>query len=497
MAIAGFKEDLIPILLKLASPNSTKNLRELAVTSERCDRHIRWIQNAKLVKSYSRNVKCIQRRVRVYEGSHAGTGKQRQTTVNEIEFQKTFVIPNRFRSHVFPSYFRVPGGSRIRIGLSLRMKGQKANVDQSGLFFYPIGVANGFTGNAVNINAPFEMTNDRSQIKDQNNSSWNRWLLETASKFTMEMLTSDWIHRFGPSAYEAVRPGENSTPAGDVFANSLRIHLSEQQCWPTRMRNSGRRKGVALAKADSLVIPISDSLDGFLSEKRYLEPSFAANEAIREMAREYGAKEFSVGSLVRLRCAGKSAADLVTELTKQEASFYYSDFPDRLLSIDVQTRFAEAFDASRRRLTKNNKEDLRRSKTTLNAAGSLESPDEPLWVVDPAVSSVALVSETSQLHPRLHGFKSVATLCREFDVADWSRNVARKAVEGNAGEDELEALLWACNRNAWSAGQAYQGVVAKISHNQRPQRTLDRTFFDNQPQRSRSETFGAGPTFAA
>ena len=63
------------------------------------------------------------------------------------------------------------------------------------------------------------MTGDRSQIQDQGNSPWNKWLLETASDFTMEMLTTDWFHRFGPSAYEAVHPNKNAAPAGDTFAN--------------------------------------------------------------------------------------------------------------------------------------------------------------------------------------------------------------------------------------------------------------------------------------
>ena len=128
------------------------------------------------------------------------------------------------------------------------------------------------------------------------------------------------------------------------------------------------------------------------------------------------------------------------KLPEGEAEYYFSDFPVPLLNVDKQTRFAEAFDASYRRLSKDHKEDLKNSKTTLNAAGYLASPGEPLWVVNPTVSSAGLVPKTQQLHPQLHKFKSVANLCQKFDIAQWSRTVAQKAIQRDADEVELEAL---------------------------------------------------------
>ena len=41
-AVSTFFQDLIPTLIKLAQPNSPKCLRELVVSSVRCDRRIRW-----------------------------------------------------------------------------------------------------------------------------------------------------------------------------------------------------------------------------------------------------------------------------------------------------------------------------------------------------------------------------------------------------------------------------------------------------------------------
>ena len=139
-------------------------------------------------------------------------------------------IPSEFRNETFPSYFKVNPGRRLKIGVSLRKKGQKIDLENDGVFFYPIGVANGYTGNAVSINAPFQMNADRSQILDKASSSWNAWLLKCASDLTMELLTSDWLRRFGADAYLAVNPNRFAASAGDAYVSELKERLSELEC---------------------------------------------------------------------------------------------------------------------------------------------------------------------------------------------------------------------------------------------------------------------------
>ena len=301
-AVAAFFQDLIPTLVKLAQPNSPKSLRELVVSSERCNRRIKWSQSATRVSTFNKDVVGVQRQIRVTDSAPDGSGKRHQRTVEEIEFQKYLDIPTEFENETFPSYFKVNPGRRLKIGVSLRKKGQKIDLENDGVFFYPIGVANGYTGNAVSINAPFQMNVDRSQILDKDSSSWNAWLLECASDLTMELLTSDWLRRFGADAYLAVNPRKIPASAGDAYSSALKEQLSELECWPTRERLPDRGKGVVFSKAGDLVIPDSKELDGFLQNRRYLDQGLAERSGVLEMAKDFGAKSFGLNSLVRLRC---------------------------------------------------------------------------------------------------------------------------------------------------------------------------------------------------
>ena len=239
----------------------------------------------------------------------------------------------------FQAISKVNPGRRLKIGVSLRKKGQKIDLENDGVFFYPIGVANRYTGNAVSINAPFQMNADRSQILDKASSSWNAWLLKCASELTMELLTSDWVRRFGADAYLAVNPSRPSASGGDAYVTALKEQLSELKCWPTRPRLSGRGKKVMFSKADELVIPESKELDGFLGDQRYLDRDLADHPGVCEMARAFGAKSFGLTSLVRLRCADKSNEALATKLNEKDANFSYADYASMLLSVDRQGKF--------------------------------------------------------------------------------------------------------------------------------------------------------------
>ena len=439
-AVAAFFQDLIPTLIKLAQPNSPKSLRELVVSSVRCNRRIRWSQSAARVSTFNKGVVGVQRQIRVTDSALDGSGKRHQRTVEEIEFQKYLDIPTQFESETFPSYFKVNPGRRLKIGVSLRKKGQKIDLENDGVVFYPIGVASSRTGNAVSINAPFLMNADRSQIVDKVSSSWNAWLLKCASELTMELLTSDWVRRFGADAYLAVNPSKSSASACDAYGNALKEQLAELECWPTRAKLSGRGNRVMFSKANELVVPESKELDGFLGDQRYLDQGVAARPGVGEMAKSFGAKSFGLSSLVRLRCADKNSEALATKLNQKDANFHYTNYGRMMLSVDRQGKFAQALDAFSRKLTREHKEDLRTTASTLTAAGTLDVANGPLWIVDEEISSLGLVLPERQLHPKLHQFKAVVSLCEKFDIVRWTKDVAEKSGVGTASEEEREAL---------------------------------------------------------
>ena len=325
--------------------------------------------------------------------------------------------------------------------MSLLKKGRKIDLENHGLFFYPIGVAHGYTGNAVNINAPFQMNADRSQLLDEASSSWNAWLLQCASDLTMELLIADWMRRFGADAYLAVNPSGMPASAGDAYSSALKEQLADLECWPTRARLPGRGKGVVFSKAGDLVIPDSKELDGFLQDnKRYLDQGLGERPGIFEMAKAFGAKSFGLSSLVRLRCADKDGKVLATKLNEREADFHYKNYARSLSNVDRQGEFAQALDALSRKLTRDHKEDLRTSRSTLTTAGTLDAPSGPLWMVDEEIASLGLVPPSKQLHPHLHKFRAVASLCAKFDIVKWIRVVAEKSSHGKASAEEREAL---------------------------------------------------------
>jgi hypothetical protein len=59
---------------------------------------------------------------------------------------------------------------------------KKIDSEQAGLFFYPLAATKAFNGNAISINAPFQMQDNRSQIIDPSISAFNAWLLSDNEK---------------------------------------------------------------------------------------------------------------------------------------------------------------------------------------------------------------------------------------------------------------------------------------------------------------------------
>jgi hypothetical protein len=157
------------------------------------------------------------------------------------------------------------------------------------------------------------------------------------------------------------------------------------------------------------------------------------------MAIAVGAQRFTVGSAVRLRCAGKDAMHLSTKLGK-DAALYYPGFPDTFRDLRRQVEFATAFDGHRRQLTAAHRADLGATDSTLTAANTLAAASAPLWVVDPALAEVSPVPPERRLHPELATFRTIRSLCESFDMSAWVLETAERASVGAASEEERDAV---------------------------------------------------------
>ena len=440
IAFGQFAQSLIPTLIKLVVPDSPNQLRRLLVSSERHDQRIRWTQSAEKVDCSARYVTAIERTLRV-QRSQLDNRNSSQQSIREIEFQKSFEVPEEFRGVAFASYFRASRRSRIKIGVSVRMKGSQIDLSHRGQLFYPIGVPDGWSGNGISISAPFRMDMDRSAILGDD--PWNRWLLQCAADLTMDLLTTDWLDRFGAAAYLVTFPYESHPESDKEYCASIGKRLSSDECWPTRDIGKGRRRRTVFCKTSQIVIPDAEELDGFLEPKRYLDPRLDSDERIRQAATRFGAHRFTINSLIRLRCAGKERQHLATPLDKQsEADRHFLNFPQPWVNVERQKRFAHALDVLARKLSNSHREDLKRARTTLNADGGLSAPNMPLWVVKGDITSAIKLSAAEQLHADLCQYKVLPKLCEDFDVKSWVRRSAEE-IGSNAAPTEIRDALYA------------------------------------------------------
>lgn len=423
IVVDQFAQSLIPTLIKLVVPDSPKQLERLVVKSERHDQRIRWTQSAKKIDCSARYVTAIERTLRVVR-SRLDTSNSSQQTTREIEFQKSFKVPNQFRHVAIPSYFRASSRSRVKIGLSVRMKGSRIDLSHRGQLYYPIGVPDEWSGNGISISAPFKMDMDRSAILGDD--QWNRWLLQCAAALTLDLLTSDWLNRFGAAAYLVSWP--NKIPPGNckAYRTAISKSLAGAECWPTRDVEKGRKRRTVFSRASGIVIPDAEELDDYLSQKCYLDPRLARDGRVQEMVMEFGARRFTINSLIRLRCAGKESVNLTTRLSKLEANCWYTNYPNDWADVERQNRFAHALDVFTRKLSRRNREDLRQASTTLNAAGGLSAPNTPLWVVQGDIAPAVDIEHEKRLHPDLCQYKVLAKICEDFDIKSWVRQTAEE-----------------------------------------------------------------------
>lgn len=429
--IKTLADGLAPTLVKLARPEARRSLRSVAVSSDRLDRLLTWRQNVKVLRRHRLGGPLLERTIELRDSISPSTSAI-LTKIVELEYEKSFEIPSNFRSRDFADYFRASAG-RARIGVSLRLKRKRLDFTDLGSFYYPLGFANSSTGSAISVSAPFDMNGDRSALTDPASSSWNEWLMDTAADFAFDLLTNEWLASFESAAFLALE--ETRQSAAPQFTEKMSRFLRERACWPTRESVKGSRKPRLVAASD-LMLGSSPQLEALVGDERSLD-SRLANGRIYAMARKAGAKDFTIASAIRLRCAGQDTKHLVTKLGG-DAALVYRDFPNALADISRQEQFGKAFDAQR--LTPSNRSDLNNAPTTLTAAGTLAAPCEPLWVVDEAVADFSPVPLNRRLHPTLVQYKSIRRLCKPSNVTAWARDVANQAIDRTASEEDREAL---------------------------------------------------------
>ena len=427
-----FSAEISLALLKLAHHGTRKSLGRVIVSSARRDRRIVWKQNAKQLKSSTRGTNLLARRITMTDSK---VGKVQAE--EEFEWQKRIKLPEEFRHEHTPGYFR-DRGQYIRIGVSLRTKKGKLHPSMpAGIAYYPIGVAHTYTGNSVSISAPFEMDADRSQLVDSSNSAFNAWLLNLAADMTIELLRTDWFYRFGAKAYRAVGTIERS--ALPSYSKAVEARLKEDACWPSRNKSGRNKRMVQFASIRDLSLVPSPSLDDFLDESRYLHSTLCSTVTLYELAKRHGAKEFTLNSLIRLRCAGEDSRSLQSNCTDGEACYYYTEFPDAWQDLPKQKRCASALDEHSKLLSEESRHDLAVSSATLTASESLRAPEE-LWFVPTEILDVCPVAEDDRLHPDLAQGTVLRKLCKTFDVADWIEDVIKRIGTDRADERERTSL---------------------------------------------------------
>jgi hypothetical protein len=452
---------LAPTLLKLAQPGASRSLNSVTVTSAMFGRALFWRQRARRLRRHSVGGIEIERTIGLRDNG-ASPNAPRSRRIKELEYQRTVDIPADLNDLPFPTYFR--SGGRVRIGASLTVKRGRIDSDASGAFYAPLGFSDSSTGCAVSINAPFQMDSDRSSVVDPDSSRWNEWLVGVASDFVLDLLTQEWLGRFGAAAYVALAPTRPS--AVPAFSEHIAEGLRERACWATRARARGSRRPL-LHHVSHLAPGASPELDALLPDDWRLDAR-VDDDRVVELALAAGANRFTVNSAIRYRCGDETGAGLATELDDDEANLYEEN-PAAHATLAFQERFAKAIERHRRQLTAANRSDLKTTTTTLTAAGTLAAPADPLWVVDEGVGMVAPVPAGQRLHPRLARYGTLRRLCENFDVSNWARSIALAATEGDVQEEDREALYRYLLRRPDAIGRSVWPVVrtAPIFRNHR------------------------------
>jgi len=420
-AINLMAEGMPHTLVKLALSGTKRGLREVNIHSIRTGRMLRWRQDAKSGRCRAAGVTMVARSGRLIDSN--GTSVPFQ----EEEFSRSFEIPAEYAGRRFPAYYKLPGG-KLKIAVSVPIARKRVDLGQHGHFYYPLKAQASPSGCVVSISAPFELNTDRSGIND---NGWNDWLIDKAVELAIDLLKYDWFSRYGVDAFKAL-VGKGSASSGRFFSK-IADRLAKDACWPTAAKEEAQ-----LARASDLVIPAAKEYLGQISAKFYLNPLLAGDAALCDLIEKYGAKHFTISSLVRLRCAGEDAKALKTKLDK-EANFHYADYGKSMAEIDAQKRQAEALSAYLRKLTKQHKEDLANTASSLSASGEL-IPAAHLMIVSDDLWDDCPEPLANRLHRTLIQYKAISAHCRTFNEEQWLIDAAGRAATAAADDRERETL---------------------------------------------------------
>jgi len=160
---------------------------------------------------------------------------------------------------------------------------------------------------------------------------------------------------------------------------------------------------------------------------------------LRELVRSCGAKPFTRNSLIRLRCADKDPSSLATKVAKDDADFHFSSYSVALKDPERQRAMGKAIASVGRRLSNENRRDLKSTKSMLAADGSLQAA-ETLVVVEEEIWDVCQAPLATRLHRSLNAQKALTDLCTPFDLNIWVRAAAERAKAGLIDDDERQKL---------------------------------------------------------
>jgi hypothetical protein len=172
---------LFPTVVKLALDGKRRGIRTLTVASDRTGRELSWRQHAERLKSRVPGVTATRRTGRLMTiGADAMRAWQ---TYQELEFSRFTQIPVQHSDATFPGYYR--SRDRVRIALSLPVRGKRLVLGGGGHTYYPLRAAHGRTGAICSVSAPFELDGERTCPVT---SDWNDWLFEQAADLAVELV---------------------------------------------------------------------------------------------------------------------------------------------------------------------------------------------------------------------------------------------------------------------------------------------------------------------
>jgi hypothetical protein len=449
-ALDDIARGLPHVLVKLAKGAGWPGIRQVTVRSDRHDAQIAWRQSARDIPGAT----AVRRSVRIDSTGDLPNGVSAR--LDEVEFQRTVRPPPDLRGTSYPGYYKRAGG-RLTLGVAFRLRGARLAREFAGRFFYPLAAPAAGTGYAFDVNAPFEMNEDRSRLVPPDNSAWNAWLIGEVAQLAVSLLPE--LHsRFGLDAYRILTASPTAV-ASDTLPAALARLLASEGVWLTA---GTRRRRPVFAVAGTLAAPapdLTDVLEAIRSQDEVLHRTLAADPSLNLAALRAGAQPFGVNALVRVRSAGPDAARLRTRVTPPEISLFWNDYPEPLAELPLQLTFAAALDRVRPQLTTDHRADLMAAPATLTAAGTLAAPSTPLYVVPD--DAAAAVPSDRMLHRELARTKVLPSLCRLFNMSGWAQELAGRAGAGKASDAELDAFTavlrngvklsapaWAAVRNA-------------------------------------------------